>query len=139
MPLARGNPRSLTGYGHHFQRFRPVPPAQNGKNKSKRFQIIIYAERRNGDHPRAQKAALTRPRSLPSAGLEETGKTKGKDTGPRPPRARTYLPTPRPPSPRTGEATRTTPPAPHEFRGARTGLRGILPLTRRPAQKGNPP
>jgi hypothetical protein len=41
MPLARGNPRSLTGYGHHFQRFRPVPPAQNGKNKSKGFRSLF--------------------------------------------------------------------------------------------------
>jgi hypothetical protein len=82
MPLARWVTHNLLrARGIISRDSPPTPPAPQrakGKGKGKRFQIIIYAERRNGGHPRANKASLTRPCSLPRADLTDTGKGKGK-------------------------------------------------------------
>src|SRR5262249_36920241 len=59
---------------------RTTQPKNKVKSTSRAF---IYAKRRNGDHPRAKKASLTRPRSRRHATLPQRSKAKVKGHNPQ--------------------------------------------------------
>jgi len=115
----------------------------------------IYAERRNGGHPRAHKAALTRPCSHPGPTLQTQAKVKGNDLrlsgvgsptpaiqASKPPAsrqikgdltARTAKAKPAPASRRTGKTTGTSRPP---SVASKTPARAPPPARQRPAHPG---
>jgi hypothetical protein len=117
-------PRLLTALTPRHSRPRPKPKA-----KAKRS---IYAERRNGGHPRAHKAALTRPCSHLAPPLQTQAKGKVKGKGPRLPGVGSPTPAPqssKPPASRQmkgdltapGRQRQNRPPPAHTPAAAATG------------------
>jgi hypothetical protein len=126
-------PRLLTALTPRHSRPRPKPKA-----KAKRS---IYAERRNGGHPRAHKAALTRPCSHLAPPLQTQAKGKVKGKGPRLPGVGSPTPAPqssKPPASRQmkgdltapGRQRQNRPPPAHTPAAAATGASPSPPQAR---------